>query len=98
MDLTYSGPSWKDAAHFDCIPPEPKLWDKNPARLYVDHEALWRHPYVLPLFAESFDHLPPLLIQSGGCEALRDEAHLLAGRIRESSVVTHQVYPVSILK
>ncbi|KAI9098631.1 hypothetical protein DFS34DRAFT_618262 [Phlyctochytrium arcticum] len=41
-------------------------------------ERFVRHPLVSPIFAESYADLPPLLIQSGDAEVLRDETLALA--------------------
>lgn len=71
----------------------------NPAYLYLGPDQpsdMVRHPYVSPLFAESFENLPPLLIQSGGCESLRDEIEDLTSRIgaTKTTLVTHEIYEV----
>ncbi|KAI9478512.1 MAG: alpha/beta hydrolase fold-domain-containing protein [Benjaminiella poitrasii] len=96
VDLTFSYPSWKDASLYDYLPSNPaeQLIGMNPAQLYLDDPSLARHPYVSPIFAEHFDHLPPILIQSGGCESLRDEICDLTEKIRKSknTMVHHEIY------
>lgn len=75
----------------------------NPAHLYLGREeaaTMVRHPYVSPIFAESFEGLPPLLIQSGGCESLRDEINDLVSKIgaTRTTLVHHEEYEVDIYK
>ncbi|KAG0168558.1 hypothetical protein DFQ30_004601 [Apophysomyces sp. BC1015] len=98
VDLTFSYPSWNDASLYDYLPSNPKeLRFMNPASLYLhpDHlPSLLRHPYVSPIFADNFEHLPPILIQSGGCESLRDEIKALTSKMSASktTLVYHEVY------
>lgn len=50
------------------------------------------HPYASPLFG-NFEGLPPMLIQAGDCEVLRDEVTLLAHKATLAGVeVVHEVY------
>lgn len=66
----------------------------NPAQLYLNNLNLVTHPYVSPIFADNFNHLPPILIQSGGCESLRDEITDLTRKIKQSAstVIHHEIY------
>ncbi|KAG8927001.1 hypothetical protein FRC01_008114 [Tulasnella sp. 417] len=90
VDLTLSMRSWETNARYDVCPmPQPGV-QLDPVRCYLGEQALRNglvtHPYVSPLFAkydvnereESNRLLPPLLIQCGGAEVLRDECTLLA--------------------
>jgi acetyl esterase/lipase len=53
------------------------------------------HPYVSPLFGD-FTGLPPMLIQAGDAEVLRDEITLLSHKAAMSGVkVEHEVFEVS---
>ncbi|SDA01310.1 BZ3500_MvSof-1268-A1-R1_Chr10-1g02574 [Microbotryum saponariae] len=62
----------------------------NPAKLYAPSNAL--HPYVTSVLADH-QNLPPLLLQAGGAETLRDEVTLLAHRADRAGVdVTHEIY------
>ncbi|KAI8085254.1 alpha/beta hydrolase fold-domain-containing protein [Thamnidium elegans] len=95
VDLTFSYPSWKDANLYDYLPSNPsELVSMNPALLYLDDQELIRHPYVSPIFADNFDNMPPILIQSGGCESLRDEICDLTDKIQKSksTMVHHEIY------
>ncbi|KAI7893168.1 alpha/beta hydrolase fold-domain-containing protein [Mucor mucedo] len=95
VDLTFSYPSWKDASLYDYLPSNPaQLKSVNPALLYLDDQELIRHPYVSPIFADNFDNMPPILIQSGGCESLRDEICDLTDKIQKSkcTMVHHEIY------
>lgn len=95
VDLTFSYPSWNDASLYDYLPSNPNtLKSMNPAFLYLDDQELVRHPYVSPIFAENFDNMPPMLIQSGGCESLRDEITDLTQKIKKSksTMVHHEIY------
>lgn len=97
VDLTFSYPSWNDANLYDYLPSNPaELKSMNPALLYLDDQKLIRHPYVSPIFADNFDNMPPILIQSGGCESLRDEICDLTDKIQKSklTMVHHEIYEV----
>ncbi|KAI9302272.1 alpha/beta hydrolase fold-domain-containing protein, partial [Cunninghamella echinulata] len=87
VDLTFSYPSWNDASLFDYLPNNPNQLIMNPQELYLGpnfSKSMLLHPYVSPLHAENFDYLPPIMIQSGGCESLRDEIDALQKKISQS--------------
>ncbi|KAJ3159229.1 hypothetical protein HDU86_001832 [Geranomyces michiganensis] len=64
-------------------------------------EQFVRHPLVSPIFAPTLQGLPPLLIQAGDAEVLRDDSLALAykydadnvGRHGSKSWVRHEMYP-----
>lgn len=96
VDLTLSCDSWDRNAPFDIVPrPVPgDLLDPIACYLGEEHApgALLTHPYASPLFG-AFEGLPPLLIQSGEAEVLRDECGLLAHKARAAGVqVELEVY------
>lgn len=96
VDLTLSCDSWEHNAPFDIVP-RPVPGDiMDPIACYLGEEhapgALLTHPYASPLFG-AFEGLPPLLIQSGEAEVLRDECALLAHKARAAGVkVKLEVY------
>ncbi|KAI8074735.1 alpha/beta hydrolase fold-domain-containing protein [Gongronella butleri] len=98
VDLTFQHASWNDSSTHDYLPNDPSLLDNlNPQPMYLGPEYtqdMLRHPYVSPLYADNFEHLPPIMIQSGGCEPLRDEIKHLYQRINESNTTFahHEVY------
>ena len=66
----------------------------NPVGLYLgeDIAKYLTHPYASPLFGD-FKGLPPMLIQAGDSEVLRDEITLLAHKASMAGVdVQHEVY------
>lgn len=66
----------------------------NPVALYLGEKAeqYLTHPYVSPLFGD-FKGLPPLLVQAGDAEVLRDEIALLAHKATLAGVqVSHELY------
>ncbi|POW13315.1 hypothetical protein PSTT_03824, partial [Puccinia striiformis] len=79
-DLTMSCDSWETNHPYDFLP-MPKADDPlNPVKCYLGEEGIKKwitHPYVSPLFGDMHG-LPPLLIQAGDAEVLRDEITLLA--------------------
>ena len=86
-DLTMSCESWDSNAQYDIIPmPEPGD-HLNPILCYLgdDMEKYLTHPYASPLFGD-FKGLPPLLIQAGEAEVLRDENTLLAHKATMAGV------------
>ncbi|GAN06281.1 conserved hypothetical protein [Mucor ambiguus] len=98
VDLTYGHPSWVEAEIFDYLPCRPAMSAiMNPARFYLGtdtYHGLSRHPYASPLFADHFDHLPPILIQSGGCETMKDEIRAFAANFEDchATIFKHEEY------
>jgi hypothetical protein len=95
-DLTMSCDSWDSNAQFDVVPFPSDVTDHlNPIPCYLGPEGMEKyltHPYVSPLFG-NFEGLPPLLVQSGDAEVLRDEITLLAHKATLSGVsVQHELY------
>ncbi|CAO3640770.1 unnamed protein product [Cunninghamella blakesleeana] len=87
VDLSFSYPSWNTASLFDYLPNNPDQLDINPQELYLGpnfSKSMLQHPYVSPLHADNFDYLPPIMVQSGGCESLRDEIDALQIKISQS--------------
>lgn len=96
VDLTMSCESWDSNAPYDVLPIPSALPDDqlNPISLYLgtNMEKYLTHPYASPLFGD-FNGLPPLLIQAGDAEVLRDEITLLAHKATASGVkVRHEIY------
>ena len=88
VDLKGRGKSLKEFYKYE---PELASGVKAMASLYAGKNSR-KNPYISPLYAE-FEGLPPLLIQAGGIEVLRDEAVLLAERAITSGVdVTLEVF------
>ncbi|KAL1921233.1 uncharacterized protein VTP21DRAFT_10949 [Calcarisporiella thermophila] len=86
VDLSMSFPSWDTNSEYDYLP-KPKPDDPlNPMILYL-HSTRYspRHPYVSPLFHSNLSGLPPVLIQCGDAEVLRDEIVALARKFHEKS-------------
>lgn len=85
---------------YDTLPSRPQIDALvNPARLYLGPEQyrrLSRHPYASPLFAKSYDNLPPILIQSGGSETMTDEVRSFADKFVECkyTMSKHEEYEV----
>ncbi|EMD42189.1 hypothetical protein CERSUDRAFT_147812 [Gelatoporia subvermispora B] len=94
VDLTMSCDSWDSNAPYDIVP-RPQPGDHlNPIACYLgEHmEKYLTHPYASPLFGD-FRGLPPLLIQAGDAEVLRDEITLLAHKATLAGVgVRHELY------
>lgn len=86
--------SWDSNAPFDIVPFPPPDDPLNPVALYLgtDMEKYLTHPYASPLFGD-FKGLPPMLIQGGDSEVLRDEITLLAHKATLAGVeVRHEMY------
>ncbi|KIY51988.1 alpha/beta-hydrolase, partial [Fistulina hepatica ATCC 64428] len=87
VDLTLSCASWDTNADYDVVPiPDPNS-HMNPITCYLggNVDAYIAHPYASPLFGD-FTGLPPLLVQCGDAEVLRDEITLLAHKARSAGV------------
>ena len=91
VDCTLSSPSMVDNQHSD-----PVLRLSNLLVLrghYVPSPALYTHPEVSPLFAD-FTGFPPLLLQAGSSELLRDEAVRVAHKAHAAGVdVAVELWP-----
>lgn len=87
--------SWDSNAPFDVVPiPQLDSDHMNPVALYLGEnvEKYLTHPYASPLFG-NFNGLPPLLVQSGDSEVLRDEITLMAHKATLAGVeVRHELY------
>lgn len=94
VDLTLSCDSWETNKEFDYLP-RPGTGDHmNPVNAYLGHNMskYLMHPYVSPLFGDMHG-LPPMLIQTGDAEVLRDENILFAHKCALAGVpVRHEIY------
>ncbi|KAI0652405.1 Alpha/Beta hydrolase protein [Trametes meyenii] len=94
VDLTMSCESWDSNTQYDIVPMPQPGDHLNPVACYLgEHmEKYLTHPYASPLFGD-FKGLPPLLIQAGEVEVLRDEITLLAHKATLAGVeVRHELY------
>lgn len=95
VDLTMSCGSWDENADSDVVPRPDAEDHLNPVGCYLGPKGLatyLTHPYASPLFGD-LRGLPPMLIQSGEAEVLRDENTLLAHKATLAGVhVTHELY------
>ena len=86
--------SWDSNSEFDVVP-RPQPDQLNPIFCYLGEEGMDKyltHPYASPLFGD-FKGLPPMLIQAGDAEVLRDEITLLAHKATLAGVqVRHELY------
>ena len=86
--------SWDSNAQYDIVPMPQPGDHLNPIYCYLgEHmEKYLTHPYASPLFGD-FKGLPPMLIQGGEVEVLRDEVTLLAHKATLAGVeVRHELY------
>jgi len=87
--------SWDSNEPYDIIPRPVPGDHLHPILCYLGQEGMEKyltHPYVSPLFGD-FTGLPPLLIQCGDSEVLRDEITLLAHKATIAGVkVRHEIY------
>ncbi|CAA7264813.1 unnamed protein product [Cyclocybe aegerita] len=98
VDLTMSCESWETNAAYDVVPFPSADNHMNPIALYLGEqtEEYLTHPYASPLFGD-FKGLPPLLVQAGDAEVLRDEITLLAHKATLAGVqVVHELYEDAI--
>ncbi|GAA6000318.1 hypothetical protein JCM10207_007958 [Rhodosporidiobolus poonsookiae] len=94
-DLTMSCQSWETNRPFDYLPnPNSEDDHLHPVKCLLgeDIEQYLTHPYVSPLFGDYTD-LPPLLVQAGDAEVLRDEITLMAHKAALAGVkVEHEIF------
>lgn len=84
---------------YDYITEADALGPRAPAQLYLSPSFTENvtHPYVSPCLAPTLASLPPLLIQAGEVEVLRDEITLLAQRAHLAGVdVKHQILGAAV--
>ncbi|EJU02599.1 hypothetical protein DACRYDRAFT_78439 [Dacryopinax primogenitus] len=97
VDLTMSSDSWDSNAAYDIVPVPPPTSHLNPVLNYLGPGpagigTYLTHPYASPLFGD-LSRLPPLLVQCGDAEVLRDECALLAHKAARAGVtVKHEMY------
>jgi acetyl esterase/lipase len=86
--------SWDSNSKYDVLskPIQGGLLDPITCYLGEHMEKYLTHPYASPLFG-NFSGLPPMLIQAGDAEVLRDEITLLAYKASLAGVkVRHELY------
>ncbi|KAJ3099389.1 hypothetical protein HDU97_003222 [Phlyctochytrium planicorne] len=76
---SWTGKSWRETLLLSAS-------DREKFRIRDVTERLVRHPLISPVFAEDLSGLPPILIQAGDCEVLRDETLALAYRYHISNL------------
>lgn len=94
VDLTLSCDSWETNSAYDYLPMPVPGNHMNPVKAYLGDniDKYLTHPYASPLFGD-LRGLPPLLIQCGDAEVLRDEITLLAHKASLAGVaVRHELY------
>ncbi|KAG8739892.1 hypothetical protein FRC10_005026 [Ceratobasidium sp. 414] len=96
VHLTMSCDSWDSNAAFDVVPRPDADDPLNPVACYLGWgegmKQYVTHPYASPLFGD-FKGLPPMLVQSGEAEVLRDEITLLAHKATLAGVdVRHELF------
>ena len=86
--------SWDSNEAYDIIPRPTPGDHLHPILCYLGDEGMEKyltHPYASPLFGD-FTGIPPLLIQCGDSEVLRDEITLLAHKATRAGVkVRHEM-------
>jgi monoterpene epsilon-lactone hydrolase len=83
VDCTLASPSLTDNHRFDAVISLPRLVALRQG--YVPDPELYRHPDVSPYFAD-FTGFPPLFMQAGSTEMLRDEALRVADKAHTAGV------------
>ncbi|GJN87239.1 hypothetical protein Rhopal_000184-T1 [Rhodotorula paludigena] len=95
VDLTMSCESWTTNRPYDYLPsPGGEDDHLHPVKCLLGDtiDEYLTHPYVSPLFGK-FEGLPPLLVQAGDAEVLRDEITLLAHKAALAGVkVEHEIF------
>ncbi|TPX78716.1 hypothetical protein CcCBS67573_g00085 [Chytriomyces confervae] len=96
IDLSHSLPSFQHMGRFDLL--REKVIDHtvisdDRSHFYVRDNSYLKNPYVSPLFASETDTpLPPILIQVGECERLRDESLVFATSNFKSNPLQLEIY------
>ncbi|KAJ3066236.1 hypothetical protein HDU98_010460 [Podochytrium sp. JEL0797] len=100
LDLSHSMPSFKSNGKYDYLPDKvkDKILHENRNHYYVRDNTFLKNPLVSPLFAEELaaTPLPPLLIQIGECERLRDENLSFVTRVFPNSRIQLEMYAAMV--
>ena len=95
-DLTHAFPSWYLNASIDFVPDyadDPKLLHKNRSQGYLDSNEDILNPYACPTMSvESSTQIPPMLIQVGDADRLRDDAIVFSESSFPNSPIRVEVY------
>jgi acetyl esterase/lipase len=83
VDLTHSCPSFHEHHNFDYLPQMKDRRIGNRLHYYTDNHFL-TDPYISPLFANTLNDLPHMLIQVGSCEKLYDEVVEFCGKAKKA--------------
>ncbi|KAJ3227435.1 hypothetical protein HDU81_006727 [Chytriomyces hyalinus] len=96
LDLTHSMLSFRSMAKYDYLPDivKDKILNADRNHYYILNNSIIQDPLVSPLFAvERADApLPPILIQIGECERLRDENLFFVQTVFPNSVIQLEMY------
>ncbi|KAI9468822.1 Alpha/Beta hydrolase protein [Coemansia mojavensis] len=90
VDATCSGKSWKTSQHLDYLPLLHLEDPFHPTRMFYDPGRTFSSemrkelqcPLVSPVFGTDLSGLPPMLIQMGSNERLRDDIQLFADKVK----------------
>ncbi|KAJ2846783.1 hypothetical protein IWW36_004182 [Coemansia brasiliensis] len=93
VDATCSGESWTSSQHLDYLPSLHLEDPFHPTRMFYDagkqfSSAMRKElqcPLVSPVFGTDFSGMPPMLIQMGSDELLRDDIQLFADKVKQHS-------------
>ncbi|KAI9093755.1 Alpha/Beta hydrolase protein [Phlyctochytrium arcticum] len=97
LDLTHSMPSWRLNNSYDYLPDgptDPKHVTKTRQILYLNDDTQRNHPLASPFFGKEDPSrpLPPILIQAGDAEKLRDESIYFAAHNFKNSDIRVELY------
>ncbi|KAJ3262977.1 hypothetical protein HDU77_011548 [Chytriomyces hyalinus] len=96
LDLTHSMPSFRSMAKYDYLPDKvkDKILNEDRNHYYIQDNSIIQNPLVSPLFAvdDPDAPLPPILIQIGECERLRDENLFFVQTVFPNSVIQLEMY------
>ncbi|KAJ3255697.1 hypothetical protein HK103_006139 [Boothiomyces macroporosus] len=99
-DLSHSLPAWQINQLYDYLPhgaDDPKFISESRTNVYLAHDSDMNNPYASPILAAETDvSLPPMLIQVGGAERVRDDGIYLSEVTFKNSPIRLEIYEESV--
>ncbi|KAJ3271907.1 hypothetical protein HDV01_006121 [Terramyces sp. JEL0728] len=100
VDLSQSLPAWQINQLYDYLPQgaeDPKYISDTRTNVYLAHDSDFNNPYASPIITQETNvPIPPMLIQVGGAERVRDDGIYLSQVTFKNSAIRLEIYEESV--